>query len=134
VLDTALGLLLDDRIDIRETQFLVLRARDEINRRTSMQLVRDHKDEILKRIPTDGTAGDQSFLAYVFTEICRAEQRDEIADYVTKMFAGLPGGERTVKQAIEEMDQCIARRTLVEPEIRRWLGGPSATTRTRSRW
>jgi hypothetical protein len=35
----------------------------------------------------------------------------------------MPGGARTVQQAIEAMDQCIARRKLVEPEIRGWLGG-----------
>jgi len=28
-----------------------------------------------------------------------------------------------VKQNIEAMDQCIARRKLLEPEIRAWLGG-----------
>jgi hypothetical protein len=39
-----------------------------------------------------------------------------------------PGGARTVKQAIEEMDPCIARRTLVEPEICSWLGGGTPAT------
>ncbi|HEY6176097.1 MAG TPA: M1 family metallopeptidase [Kofleriaceae bacterium] len=130
---TALGLMLDDRLDIRETQFLVFRANDEINRRASRQFIRDHKDEILERIPADGTAGDRSFLANVFTQVCEAEQRDEIADYVTRTFGGMPGGERTVKQAIEEMDQCIARRKLIEPEIRSWLGGNPATARAQPR-
>jgi hypothetical protein len=35
----------------------------------------------------------------------------------------MPGGARTVQQAIEGMDQCIARRKLMEPEIRSWLAG-----------
>jgi alanyl aminopeptidase len=124
----ALELMLDDRLDIRDTQFLVFRSNEEINRKTSQQFLRDHKDEILKRIPTDRSGGSQAVLAYVFTESCRAEQRDEIADYVTRTFAGMPGGARTVKQAIEEMDQCIARRKLVEPEIRSWLGGGTSAT------
>lgn len=50
-----------------------------------------------------------------------------LADYVTTTFAKLPGGKRTVEQAIEGMDQCIARRTLIEPELRRWLAGPRAS-------
>jgi alanyl aminopeptidase len=125
---TALRLMLDDRLDIRETQFLAFGARDEINRTTSRQFIRDHKDELLKRIPADSTTGSQAFLAHVFTGNCKAEQRDEIADYVTRTFAGLPGGARTVKQAIEEMDQCIARRKLIEPEIRSWLGGGKSAT------
>ena len=42
---------------------------------------------------------------------------------MTKHFASMPGGARTVKQAIESMDQCIASKQLLEPEIRAWLGG-----------
>jgi hypothetical protein len=120
---TALGLMLDDRLDIRETQYLPLRGTEEINWKTAQQFVRDHKDEILRRIPADSSGGSQAVLAYAFTRGCRAEQRDEIADYVTRTFAGMPGGARTVRQAIEGMDQCIARRKLIEPEIRGWLGG-----------
>jgi len=83
---------------------------------------REHKDEILKRIPSEGTTTGQAYLAYAFTASCSAEQRDEVVDYVNKNFAVMPGGARTVKQAIEGMDQCIARRKLLEPEIRSWLG------------
>jgi len=35
----------------------------------------------------------------------------------------MPGGARAVQQAIEGMDQCIARSKLMEPEIRSWLAG-----------
>jgi hypothetical protein len=77
----------------------------------------------LKRIPSDGTAAGQAFLAFVFTGACDASRRSEIVDYVNKTYAVMPGGERTVKQAVERMDQCIARRKLVEPAIRTWLAG-----------
>jgi hypothetical protein len=117
----ALQLMLDDRLDIRETWFIVLRANEESNWKTSQQFVRDHKDALLKRLPADG--GAQTYLASVFAEHCRAEQRDEIADYVRRTFAEMEGGEHAVNKAIEQMDQCIARRKLVEPEIRNWLGG-----------
>jgi alanyl aminopeptidase len=127
----ALGLMLDDRVDIRETRFLVFSVNAEINRKAAQQFVRDHKDELLRRLPADDSAGNQAFLARVFGASCEAAQRDEIADYVTRAFAGMPGGPRTVKQAIEEMDQCIAGRKLVEPEIRGWLGGGSAAPRPR---
>jgi hypothetical protein len=50
-------------------------------------------------------------------------RRAEIVDYVNRTFAGMPGGARTVQQAIEGMDHCIARRQLVDPELRAWLGG-----------
>jgi alanyl aminopeptidase len=120
---TALNLMLDDRLDIRETRFLMFRWSDEINWKTAQQFVRDHKDELFKRLPVGSSTGSQASLAFLFTQGCRADRRDEIAAYVTENFAGLAGGERTVKQAIEGMDQCIARRAAIEPEIRSWLGG-----------
>jgi peptidase M1-like protein/ERAP1-like protein len=125
-----LGLVLDTRLDVRDTAFVFFGAEQPANWRNSQRFIREHKDEILKRIPTEGTTSGQAFLAYVFANSCSAESRDEIVDYVNKNFAGMPGGARTVKQAIEGMDQCIARRKLMEPEIRGWLvkgGKPTST-------
>jgi hypothetical protein len=89
----------------------------------AQQFFRDHKDAILRRIPSDGTTTGQAGLSGVFTSSCLAERRAEIVDYVNRTFASMPGGTRTVQQAIEGMDQCIARRKLMEPEIRSWLAG-----------
>jgi hypothetical protein len=126
-----LGLVFDDRVDVRDTAFVFFRADDEANWANAQRFIREHKDELLKRLPTDGTAEGQSYLARAFTASCSAERRDEIVDYVNRTFAVLPGGARTVQQAIEAMDQCIARRKLMEPEIRNWLGNgrPSTTAR-----
>jgi alanyl aminopeptidase len=118
-----LGLVLDTRLDIRDTQFVFFGANEEANIVVAQQFFKDHKDEILRRIPSDGTTSGQAWLSNVFTATCSAERRDEIADYVKQTFAGMPGGARTVQQAIEGMDQCIARRKLMEPGIRSWLAG-----------
>jgi alanyl aminopeptidase len=124
---TALGLILDPKLDIRDTQWVLFGANTEANRRNAQQFFKNHKDAIMKRIPSDGPATGQAWLASVFTQSCEPERRDEIVDYVNTSFAKLQGGARTVRQAIEEMDQCIARRKLVEPELRSWLaaGKPS---------
>ena len=61
--------------------------------------------------------------AEIFTATCDPARRDDIAEFVTRHFGSMPGGERIVKQAIEGMDQCIASRKLVEPAVRGWLGG-----------
>jgi cytosol alanyl aminopeptidase len=119
----ALALILDPKLDIRDTQFMFFGANEEANRAVSQQFFQDHKDAVLARIPSDGTTSSQAWLAYVFTTSCSPARRDEIAAYVTTTFAKLQGGDRTVKQAIEGMDQCIARRALMEPEIRGWLAG-----------
>jgi hypothetical protein len=129
--NTALALILDPKLDIRDTQFVLFGAHTEANRRNAQRFVMENKDAILKRIPSDGTTQGQSWLAYVFTSSCVPERRDEIAAYVTENFAKLQGGARTVQQAIEGMDQCIARHKLIEPGIRSWLAGekPGWTTR-----
>ena len=44
---------------------------------------------------------------------------------MTRTFAGFPGGARTVRQAIEDMDQRLARGALIESELRGWLGTPA---------
>ena len=38
-------------------------------------------------------------------------------------FDSFPGAARPIAQAIEGMDQCIARRAIFVPELRAWLGG-----------
>jgi cytosol alanyl aminopeptidase len=126
----ALSLVLDDRLDIRDTAFVFFGGQDEPNRVVAQRYFQDHQDAILKRIPSDGTANGQAWLAGVFTASCAPERRAEIVDYVTRTFAGMPGGARAVKQSIEGMDHCIARRQLLDPEIRSWLGGkPGASAR-----
>jgi hypothetical protein len=77
----------------------------------------------MKTMPSDGTSGSFARLSALFTQTCRADQRAAITDYVNKTFATLPGGARTVAQNLEQMDQCIARRALLEPEVRAWLAG-----------
>ena len=128
----ALGLMLDPKIDIRETQGMVFLSRGEPNRIAAQQFFRAHLDDLLKRIPSEGTASGQAYFAFIFTSSCSAARRDELARYVTDTFARMDGGARIVQQAIEGMDQCIAQRALIEPELRAWLGTPAARSRRRT--
>jgi len=114
----ALAVTLDPRLEIWDTRSMLYRGAFEANRRVAQQFIAAHLSELLKRAPESGAS-----LAYAFTQSCSAKRRDEIARYVTETFAALPSGPRTVQQAIEGMDQCIAGRALLEPELRRWLGG-----------
>ena len=95
----------------------------EVDLEVSRAFVRAHEAEIFSRLPRDGTTGPFAQLSGLFTATCRAEQRQAIADYVQKTFGELPGGRRIVAQNLEQMDQCIARRAQLEPEIRAWLTG-----------
>jgi len=119
----ALALVLEPKLDIRETDGMLFGGSTEANRVVARQFFRDNHVAILKRIPQDETASPIAGWSSLFTGTCKADERDAIAAYVTQTFGPLPGGIRLVKQNIEEMDQCIARRKLLDPEIRAWLDG-----------
>jgi len=119
----ALALILDPKVDIRETLSMVFSAGTQAKRAAAQQFFRDHHDAIVKRMPQDQTTSPFAGYSGLFTATCKAEERDAIVAYVTQTFAKLPGGARVVAQNIEGMDQCIARRKLLDPEIRAWLGG-----------
>jgi cytosol alanyl aminopeptidase len=119
----ALGLILDPKVDIRESLFILHNAATDENLAVSQKYFRDHQAEILARIPKDEVSNPGAVMSFLFGRTCRAEQRDAMADYITKTFGKMPGGARISAQAIEDMDQCIARRKALDPEIRAWLGG-----------
>ncbi len=122
--NAVLALVSDANIDIRETLELLLDGSNEATRANARKFFKDHAGEILKRLPADETAGGSiAGLSGLFTGTCSADQRDAVIEYVMTTFSRLPGGIRVVKQNIEEMDQCIATRKLLAPEIRGWLGG-----------
>jgi alanyl aminopeptidase len=120
----SLELVLDPKLDIRETQGMMFQAAPlPANLEVVKDFFRAHQVELLQKIPSEGTASGPAGFANIFTATCSAAQRDEIASYVTQTFAKLEGGARVVQQAIEGMDQCIARRAALEPVIRHWLAG-----------
>ena len=133
----ALGLMLDKKLDPRETLMMLfgggggrgggaVGTEGEAHLAVAQAFFRDHQAEIMSTMPQDGTAGPFARLSALFTATCRADQRAAIAEYVQKTFAQLPGGKRIIAQNLEQMDQCIARREQLEPEIRAWLTGTKA--------
>jgi hypothetical protein len=129
---TALGLMLDKQLDARETLAMLFGGGmgrgggggggfGDTNLAETQAFFRDHQAEIMKTMPQDGTSGPFARLSALFTASCDAGQRGAVTDYVKKTFGGLPGGRRTVAQSLEQMDQCIERKRVLEPEIRAWL-------------
>jgi cytosol alanyl aminopeptidase len=140
----ALGLMLDDRLDKRETLGLLfgggaLRGRggggagmgNDDNLAVAQAFFREHQDAILKSMPQDGTAGPFARLSGLFTQTCDPDQRDAITDYVKKTFGQMAGAKRILSQNLEAMDQCIERKKVVEPEIRAWLTGARVVDKTK---
>jgi len=122
----ALDLLLDPTFDVREAMDLLgLASRDETAAAIEA-FFRAHRTELMKRIPADEVTGTLGRLTHIFTRRCDASQRDEAVRYMTDAFESMPGGNRVVHQAIERLDQCIANRALLAPQVRAWLGGYKA--------
>jgi alanyl aminopeptidase len=132
--EVALGLMLDAKLDPRETLMMLFGGGGgrggggaggdgDAGLVSSQTFFREHQAEIMKTMPQDGTSGPFARLSGLFTATCRADQREAITEYVKKTFGALPGGKRILAQNLEQMDQCIARREQLEPEIRAWLTG-----------
>jgi alanyl aminopeptidase len=121
--EAALELLLDKTIDIRESQWMLLGTTTEATRKVAEQFVRAHKDQLLARLPNDAVTGMVGLVATLFAGSCDASVRDETHDYALANFSKLVGGERVINQAFEAMDQCIASRKLLDPELRAFLSG-----------
>jgi alanyl aminopeptidase len=122
----ALAMVIDPAYDIRETRFMLFGGATDANRAVSREFFREHAEKILERSPKDGNGAPIAVYSYVFTSACDAEQRDEIASYVTATFSRAVGGERVVAQSIEAMDQCIARKKVLAPQLRTWLKSGTA--------
>ncbi|HTR56051.1 MAG TPA: M1 family metallopeptidase [Kofleriaceae bacterium] len=113
-----LGLLIDPAVDIRES-FEMLADTSPAASGVVARFVRDHEAELLRRLPTEYAP----YLALLVTRTCDPKQRDEAAEYSRQHYASLPGGAHEVALAIEDMDECIARRAAIDPDLRAWLGG-----------
>ncbi len=119
----ALALVIDPKLDIRETSGMLYSGFDDETRANAQAFYDTNRVKILDRFPKDATTSPVAKLSWIFTSTCKAEQRDAIVARVTREFAPYPGGKHVVAESVEAMDQCIAQKKLLEPEIKAWLGG-----------
>jgi peptidase M1-like protein/ERAP1-like protein len=129
----ALKLVNSPTLDLRESVWMLGRTSTEQTRRVAAAFFRANEATLMQRMPKDEVAAGAVLLARLFTGSCEASEREEARRYVTEKFAPLPGGKVAVEQLLEEMDQCIAARAQLEPQIRAWLGGKSASEKSAPR-
>jgi hypothetical protein len=121
--EAALELLLDPALEIRESMWMLVGTSTEATRKVAERFVRVNKDKLLARLPNDAVTGMIGLLTTLFAGSCDESVRDETRQYVTTTFANVAGGQRVIDQSFEAMDQCIASRKLLEPQLRAFLGG-----------
>jgi hypothetical protein len=96
---------------------------DEELRADDEAYLRGHLDEVVKRLPSAASADMPLILSLTlpFTDACEAATRDEIVAYLKAHFGTIATLARPLQQGIERMDNCIARKKLLEPSLRAWL-------------
>jgi alanyl aminopeptidase len=117
----ALALVLDTTLDVRETSWMLLGSHDDAAREIAEAFLRAHVVELLARLPSDETTGGAAALGWVVAAACRAESRPAAEAFLRETFGKLPGATREVAQQLESLDQCIAQRALLEPQLRGWI-------------
>jgi cytosol alanyl aminopeptidase len=122
VVKDLLPVLLEPGIDFKHGQKLLYAyAMDPRTQPVVEAFLRDNLDAVMARVPPEGATGGNAELAWVVTHACDSARRDEIERYVRTHFEKLEGGKRTVAQALESMDVCIAERAALRPELQQWL-------------
>jgi cytosol alanyl aminopeptidase len=121
--EAGLELLLDPKVDFREASDMLELWSTEAMRDVAERFARTHEKQLLARMPQDTVTGAAGLMVGLYTGGCNAATRDEVATYVAEHFSRLSGAKRVIDQKVEALDQCIARRALVEPELRGWLSG-----------
>jgi alanyl aminopeptidase len=119
----ALKLTSSPLLDLRESMWVLDGASTERTRRVKAAFFRANEATLIPRLPKDEVAAGTVRLGGLFTSSCDAAEREETGHYLREKFASMPGGKVTVEQMLEEMDQCIAARARIEPQLRAWLGG-----------
>jgi len=106
----ALALLLDDRLDPRESIVVLWAlAYERDTRRPAFEFLKANYEALVARLPHDEMS-PVPYLPYVGVGLCAADTRREIEGFFAKRAATITGGPRILAQALERVDQCVALR------------------------
>jgi aminopeptidase N len=95
--------------------FLSGLLRNPAARDKAWQALRDHWEELKGKIVTFGGSGPVATLG----EYCSEEKAKEVRSFFDDH--PLPGAERSIKGAIEEINECTALKKSQGPRLSNWL-------------
>ena len=117
----ALALTLDDRIDARESVRILLELGSQRETQgLAFDFVRDHYDGLASRLP-GGSPSPLSALPWIGVRLCTPEARSELEAFFAPRLARLEGGPRSLQQALESADQCVAQKQAQLPSLSGFL-------------
>lgn len=113
----AAALTLDERVDARETVWILhgLASRRE-TRRIAFDYLKSHYDALGARLPSAGFSPVMYF-PWIGTGLCDESTRGEMTTFFTERSAKVEGGPRELAQALENVDQCVARKKTHRPSV-----------------
>lgn len=121
-----LALLFEERLDPRDAVRVLFFARTPAQRNIIAAYFQQHFEPLLARLPDGSATGSQARFAFLFSRLCDAGRRDEIAAIIRDKFGGMAGGDRIAKITIGELDRCIAVGKARGPAAVAWLEAQSA--------
>jgi alanyl aminopeptidase len=121
--EASLQLILKHEFDPRET-FRPLLAGPLDHPETwdlPFAFVTQHLDELLSGLPREVGNDYASEFPFTGKVFCDAAHRREVDDFFRDRAKNYSGGERNLRQALETIDVCIARRKALEPGLAEFL-------------
>ncbi len=123
----ALALTLDERLDARESVWVpwALASQRE-TRRASFDFMKAHYDALAARLPR-GEFSPTAYFPWIGAGLCADSTHQEMEGFFKERSAGVAGGPRILAQALEAVDQCVARKTAQQPGLVAFLEGRPAS-------
>jgi alanyl aminopeptidase len=121
--EASLHLLLTKEFDLRQVFFAFLfgpLAYPE-TRDLPFDFVRANLDALVAGLPREVDADFAAYLPITGNAFCDATHREEVDSFFRDRIKSYVGGERTLRQALESIDVCIAKKKVLEPSIAEFL-------------
>ena len=116
-----MGLLLDPAFDIRETGTALWYAHNSVPpRRDAHEFIAANFDAMAKQVTRD----EPGFWPYFAEGLCSEKDRADIEAFWRDRIGNYAGGERTLKKALESIQQCATLRAAQEPAVAAFLSKP----------
>jgi cytosol alanyl aminopeptidase len=125
----ALALTLDDRLDARESVGVLWALADRRDTaRQAFDFLRENYDMLVSRLPS-GLFSPAAYFPWAAARLCTPAAHREAEAFFRDRSAKLEGGTHALTQALEALDQCVARRQGQEASLADVFRSPTAGPR-----
>ena len=121
--EASLHLLVTKEFDSRQTFFPLLHGPLEHaeTRDLPFAFVRENLDALVASLPREVGSDFAAYLPLTGNAFCDATRREEVDSFFRERVKDYTGGERTLRNVLETIDVCIARKKALGPGIAEFL-------------